>query len=182
MYSRLNNSIPPLWINSKEKQETFKRRQSFLPSFCCNRRWFTIERAPKSGDDESSEELLLCYYKLASAEKEQRCGWLFLNDITSLCQDLPNRWITIEHPTRVIRIQSPTPAQVIIVNSLNYVARLNSSSQSAHPKHLISQHRVWFYTLSKCCKNAKKNVSSPPSSSVVRLHVAIWFCNASFLP
>ncbi|KAL7439341.1 hypothetical protein ACHAXH_006689, partial [Discostella pseudostelligera] len=132
------SDIPTLrgWF-LKEKHESFKKRQGFLSGYSCNRRWFTIERAPKSGDDGSSDELLLCYYKLSSAELGQCCGWLFLNDITSLTQDLPNRWITIEHPTRVIRIQSPTPAQ----------------------------HRVWFYTLSKCCKNAKKYAASPPSLS-----------------
>jgi hypothetical protein len=109
----------------KEKHESFNKREGFLSGYSCNRRWFTIERAPKSGDDGSSDELLLCYYKLSSAELEQRCGWLFLNDITSLTQDLPNRWITIEHPARVIRIQSPTPAQVI--DAALHILFLNAS-------------------------------------------------------
>lgn len=118
----------------KEKRESFKKRQGFLPGYSCNRRWFTIERAPKPGDDGSSDELLLCYYKLSSAEIEQRCGWVFLNDITSLSQDLPNRWITIEHPTRVIRIQSPTPAQVI--DAALRILFLNESFPVHHPQLL----------------------------------------------
>ncbi|KAL7553544.1 hypothetical protein ACHAWF_016874 [Thalassiosira exigua] len=102
-----------------------------------NRRWFTIERIPNGAKSASdpSEEWALCYYKRSSSEKEQRCGWLFLNDVLSLSQDLPNRWITIEHPTRILRMQSPTPAQ----------------------------HRVWFSTLSKSCKNVRKPVASPSS-------------------
>jgi len=77
--------------------------------------------------------LALCYYKRSSSDKQGRCGWFFLSDVLSLSQDVPNRWITIEHPTRIMRLQSPTPAQ----------------------------HRIWFSTLSKCCKHVQKDALSP---------------------
>mmetsp|Transcript_39097 Transcript_39097/g.81814 ORF Transcript_39097/g.81814 Transcript_39097/m.81814 type:complete len:505 (-) Transcript_39097:275-1789(-) len=136
-----NDDIPSLrgWF-LKEKRDKFKRHQSIIPGTSSNRRWFTIERIPNGNNisDEPSEELALCYYKRSSSDKEQRCGWLFLNDVLSLTQDVPNRWITIEHPTRILRLQSPTPAQ----------------------------HRVWFSTLSKCCKHVQKEVASPSSTSI----------------
>ena len=117
-----DNDIPALkgWF-LKEKRDTFKKRQSVLPSAGTNtnRRFFTIERIPNSSGTDASL-LALCYYK-RSSENEERCGWLFLNDVTSLSQDVPNRWITIEHPTRIMRLQSPTPAQVGIV-SLKFLA------------------------------------------------------------
>eukprot|EP00804_Cyclotella_cryptica_P013894 CCRYP_002428-RD/>CCRYP_002428-RD protein AED:0.18 eAED:0.18 QI:3520/1/1/1/0.33/0.23/13/3923/429 len=102
----------------KEKRDKFKRRGAGH-----NRRWFAIEDIANPIDTEKSE-LALCYYK-RSSENEDRCGWMFLNDVLSLSQDAASKWITIEHPSRVLRIQSPTPAQ----------------------------HRVWFSTLSKCCKS-----------------------------
>jgi hypothetical protein len=117
----------------KEKRD-FKRRGSLAGG--SNRRWFTIENITSPVDKDKSE-LALCYYK-RSSENEERCGGMFLNDILSLTQDAATKWITIEHPSRVLRIQSPTPAQ----------------------------HRVWFSTLSKCCKIARKAVSSPPSGEV----------------
>jgi hypothetical protein len=95
-------------LSLQEKRDTFKKGQTLLPVASSNRRWFTIER----GKDGQAKDLLICYYKKLSAEKEDRCGWLFLNDIVALSQDIPDRWITIEHPTRIMRIQSPTPAQV----------------------------------------------------------------------
>jgi len=97
-----------------------------------NRRWFTIESITNNN---SAKEVALCYYK-KSGENEERCGWLFLDDVLSLTQDVSTRYITIEHPTRILRIQSPTPAQ----------------------------HRVWFSTLAKCCKNVRKEVVSPLTS------------------
>lgn len=117
----------------KEKRDVVKRRSSALnvmPS--SNRRWFTIESITNNS---SSKEVALCYYK-KSGENEERCGWLFLDDVLSLTQDVSTRYITIEHPTRILRIQSPTPAQ----------------------------HRVWFSTLAKCCKNVRKEVVSPLTS------------------
>ena len=99
-----NDEIPSLrgWF-LKEKRDTFKRRQtSIIPGTTSNRRWFTIERIANSNsaaNRSSGTELALCYYK-RSSENEQRCGWLFLNDVISLSQDIPSRWITIEHPTR----------------------------------------------------------------------------------
>ena len=91
----------------KEKRDTFKRRQtSIIPGTTSNRRWFTIERIANANSNSAANrssgyntELALCYYK-RSSENEQRCGWLFLNDVLSLSQDIPSRWITIEHPTR----------------------------------------------------------------------------------
>ena len=103
-----------------------------MPVSSSNRRWFTIER----GEGGQAKDLLICYYKKSSAEKEDRCGWLFLNDIVALSQDIPDRWITIEHPTRIMRIQSPTPAQ----------------------------HRVWFHILSKYCKCVRNDGRSPSLS------------------
>ena len=140
-----NDDIPSLrgWF-LKEKRDKFKRRQNILPGTGSNRRWFTIERINSGGS--GSGDWALCYYKRSSSDKEQRCGWLFLNDVVSLSQDVPNRWITIEHPTRVLRVQSPSPAQ----------------------------HRVWFSTLSKCCKNVRKEIVSPSSSVPMvrpRMHV-----------
>ena len=117
----------------KEKRDIVKRRSSALnvmPS--SNRRWFTIESITNNN---SAKEVALCYYK-KSGENEERCGWLFLDDVLSLTQDVSTRYITIEHPTRILRIQSPTPAQ----------------------------HRVWFSTLAKCCKNVRKEVVSPLTS------------------
>ena len=95
-------------LSMQEKRDTFKKGQTLLPVASSNRRWFTIER----GEGGQAKDLLICYYKKSSAETEDRCGWLFLNDIVALSQDIPDRWITIEHPTRIMRIQSPTPAQV----------------------------------------------------------------------
>jgi len=101
----------------KEKRDTFKQRQAVLPGkHRTNRRWFTIERIPNSSSD-SGTELALCYYKRSSSDKEQRCGWLFMNDVLSIAQDIPNRWVTIEHPTRIMRLQSPTPAQASFTSS-----------------------------------------------------------------
>ena len=117
----------------KEKRDVVKRRSSALnvmPS--SNRRWFTIESITNNN---SAKEVALCYYK-KSGEKEERCGWLFLDDVLSLTQDVSTRYITIEHPTRILRIQSPTPAQ----------------------------HRVWFSTLAKCCRSVRKEVVSPLTS------------------
>lgn len=134
-----NDDIPSLrgWF-LKEKRDKFKRHQSLIPGASSNRRWFTIERIPtgNKGGEGPSEEFALCYYKRSSSDKSQRCGWLFLNDVLSLSQDVPGRWITVEHPTRVLRMQSPTPAQ----------------------------HRVWFSTLSKCCRHVRRDVASPSSS------------------
>ena len=130
----------------KEKRDKFKR--SILPG--TSRRWFTIERIPNSnnGSGEPSEELELCYYKRASSDKTQRCGWLFLNDVLSLSQDIPNRWITIEHPTRILRLQSPTPAQV---NPLDCCASLPFSFYYcliiyiiATPHFCIRAHSIEF--------------------------------------
>jgi hypothetical protein len=101
-------SSPSSILSLQEKHDKFKKSQALLPVASSNRRWFTIER----GDGDQAKDLLICYYKQSSAEKEDRCGWLFLNDIVALSQDIPDQWITIEHPTRIMRIQSPTPAQV----------------------------------------------------------------------
>lgn len=87
-----------------------------------NRRWFTI--------DEENGELALSYCKRPNSE---RSGWLFLSDVLSIAQDQATNFITIEHPSRILRIQSPTPAQ----------------------------HRVWFSTLSKCCNGVVASPSSP---------------------
>ena len=136
MDKQLSNTdeVPSLrgWF-LKEKRDIVKRRSSALnvmPS--SNRRWFTIESIT---NNRSAKEVALCYYK-KSGENEERCGWLFLDDVLSLTQDVSSRYITIEHPTRILRIQSPTPAQ----------------------------HRVWFSTLAKCCKNVRKEVVSPLTS------------------
>ena len=121
------------FISTQEKRDGFKKGQALLPIASSNRRWFTIEH----GDGKQSKDLLICYYKTSLAEKESRCGWLFLNDIIALSQDIPGSWITIEHPTRIMRIQSPNPAQ----------------------------HRLWYSTLSKYCKNARKDVSKASLST-----------------
>lgn len=149
--TRSNNNnatdIPQLcdWF-LKEKRDHFKRRGSILPGSGSNRRWFTIEHIPSndgssaSNDNDDGEhkiELALCYYKRNNDDKE-RSGWLFLSDVLSLAQDLPGRWIILEHPTRILRIQSPTPAQ----------------------------HRVWYSTLTKSCKNVRKEVASPSPTKV----------------
>ena len=137
------NDIPSLrgWF-LKEKRDSFRRRQNLIPgaSSNTNRRWFAIERisSANSNNDNNGGNLALSYFKKSNAnETEQRCGWIFLNDVLSLDQDKAECWIIIEHPTRILRIQSPTPAQ----------------------------HRVWFSTLSKCCKNVRKEVASPSSSA-----------------
>ena len=108
------NTFSPIHSSPQEKRDTFKKGKSSIIGNGFNRRWFTIERIPNTsnGSSDPSEELALCYYKRSSSDKEQRCGWLFLNDVLSLSQDIPERWITIEHPTRIMRLQSPTPAQV----------------------------------------------------------------------
>lgn len=135
-----NDDIPSLrgWF-IKEKRDVHKKRPTILPG-TSNRRWFTIERIPNNNNEnqDPSEELALCYYKRSSPDKETRSGWLFLNDVLSLSQDIPNRWMTIEHPTRIMRLQSPTPAQ----------------------------HRVWFSTLSKCCKSMRKDVTFSSSTTM----------------
>jgi len=142
-----DDHIPSLrgWF-LKEKRDKFKRHQSvFSGSTSSVRRWFTIERVSSSNDGNGDPlaELALCYYKRSSSDKQGRCGWLFLSDVLSLGQDVPNRWITIEHPTRVMRLQSPTPAQ----------------------------HRVWFSTLSKCCKHVRKDAMSPSSEPSSKDHM-----------
>ncbi|KAL3785084.1 hypothetical protein ACHAWO_000291, partial [Cyclotella atomus] len=108
-----------------EKRESFKRRGSIISS-SSNRRWFTIEEF-KEG------ELALCYYKRPS--DDEKGGFIFLSDVIAINQDHQTNFITIHHPSRILRIQSPTPAQ----------------------------HRVWFSTLSKCCTNVSKEVASPAS-------------------
>lgn len=108
----------------KEKRDSFKRRGSLISS-SSNRRWFTIE--------ELSNEVALCYYKRPN--DEEKGGFIFLSDVIAISQDLETNFITIHHPSRILRIQSPTPAQ----------------------------HRVWFSTLSKCCTNLSKEVASPVS-------------------
>lgn len=124
--ANIQSNAPCHTPSSQEKRDGFKKGQALLPIASSNRRWFTIEL----GDGKQSKDLLICYYKTSLAEKESRCGWLFLNDIIALSQDIPCSWITIEHPTRIMRIQSPNPAQ----------------------------HRLWYSTLSKYCKNARKDV------------------------
>ena len=119
-------------IALKEKRDKYKRRGSLLGGN--NRRWFTIESIANPLD-KSSSELALCYYKRST--DDERCGWLFLNDVVSVSQDVAARWITIEHPSRILRIQSPTPAQ----------------------------HRVWFSTLLKTCTNIRKDVLASPVAS-----------------
>jgi len=141
-----DDHIPSLrgWF-LKEKRDKFKRHQSVFPGSTSSvRRWFTIERVSSSNDGNGDPlaELALCYYKRSSSDKQGRCGWLFLSDVLGLGQDVPNRWITIEHPTRVMRLQSPTPAQ----------------------------HRVWFSTLSKCCKHVRKDAMSPSSDPSSKDH------------
>ena len=85
-----DDEIPTLrgWF-LKEKRDTFKRKQtSLIPGATSNRRWFTIERiansnsvaSRSSSSDVPDTELALCYYK-RSSENEERCGWLFLNDV-----------------------------------------------------------------------------------------------------
>jgi hypothetical protein len=81
---------------TSKKQDTFKKDQTLLPVASSNWRWFTIEQ----GEGGQAKDLLIFYYKKSSAEKEDCCGWLFLNNIVALSQDIPDCWITIEHPTR----------------------------------------------------------------------------------
>ncbi len=150
-------------LSLQEKRDTFKKGQTLLPVASSNRRWFTIER----GEGGQAKDLLICYYKKSSAEKEDRCGWLFLNDIVALSQDIPDRWITIEHPTRIMRIQSPTPAQVGHRGSKCCLLAARTRKINAAFLHWsIPQHRLWFHTLSKYCKNAQKDAKSPSSTQV----------------
>mmetsp|Transcript_20975 Transcript_20975/g.43876 ORF Transcript_20975/g.43876 Transcript_20975/m.43876 type:complete len:559 (+) Transcript_20975:79-1755(+) len=142
-----NDDIPALrgWFN-KEKRDKYRRRNSIIPQAQSNRRWFAIERIPingvnaesKSTGNATTHELALCYYRKSSVPNNERSGWIFLSDVISISQDVADRWITIEHPTRTLRIQSPAAAQ----------------------------HRVWFSTLSKCCRNAWKESThsdTPPA-------------------
>jgi hypothetical protein len=124
----MENDIPHLtgWFN-KEKRDAHKRRGSLIAG--TNRRWFTLEQVKIANKEQT--ELALCYYK--RKDEEEKCGWLFVADVVSITQDAATKWITIEHPSRILRIQSPTPAQ----------------------------HRVWFSTLSKCCTNVRKEIVSP---------------------
>ena len=138
---------PHAFFSTQEKRDGFKKGQALLPIASSNRRWFTIEH----GDGKQSKDLLICYYKTSSAEKESRCGWLFLNDIIALSQDIPGSWITIEHPTRIMRIQSMNPAQ----------------------------HRLWYSTLSKYCKNARKDVSKASLSTDDRRPSLPYFSEAA---
>lgn len=92
---------------------------------------------------------MLCYFKRPS--DCERSGWMFLSDVVALSQDSATNYITIEHPSRILRIQSPTPAQ----------------------------HRVWFSTLSKCCTNVRKDVASPSSPGRDRRPSLPYFMNAS---
>lgn len=146
---KLQSNVPLIhaFISTQEKCDGFKKGQAFLPIATSNRRWFTIEH----GDGKQSKALLICYYKTSLAEKETRCGWLFLNDIIALSQDIPGSWITIEHPTRIMRIQSPNPAQ----------------------------HRLWYSTLSKYCNNARKDVSKASLSTDDRRPSLPYFSEAA---
>lgn len=87
----------------KEKRDKFKRRQSIVST--SNRRWFQIERLGGSGEN------ALCYYKRQPKKNEQPTGFFFLNDIISLSQDIHKKLITLEHPTRILRLESPSIAQ-----------------------------------------------------------------------
>jgi hypothetical protein len=86
----------------KEKRDKFKRRQSLVSSY--NRRWFQIEKIPSTGG-EPNFELALCYYKrLPTKQDDQAAGFFFLNDVISLSQDIPKKLITLEHPSRILRL------------------------------------------------------------------------------
>jgi len=132
----------------KEKKETFKRRGSIISRSGTNRRWFTIENIVSSSTNKNSE-LALCYYKRSSDQESS--GWMFLNDVLSITQDAGTRWITIEHPSRILRIQSPTPAQ----------------------------HRVWFSALSKSCSNVQKEITLSSSSGHDKRPNLPWLMNPS---
>ena len=88
----------------KEKQDKFKRRQSIVSGSTTTKRWFQIERL-------GSGENALCYYKRTPKQDEQPTGFFFLNDIISISQDKPKKMITLEHPSRILRLESPSLAQ-----------------------------------------------------------------------
>jgi hypothetical protein len=85
----------------KEKRDHFSRRNSLVSSN--NRRWFQIERV--------HSELALCYYRRQPKQDDQATGFFFLSDIISLSQDAEKKLITLEHPSRILRLQSPSLAQ-----------------------------------------------------------------------
>lgn len=109
----------------KEKRDKFKRRQSIV-STSSNRRWFQIEKLGAGGEN------ALCYYKRQPKPKkdEKPIGFFFLNDITSLSQDINKKLITLEHPSRILRIVSPSLAQ----HTYSYSALVRSCHKATKPE------------------------------------------------
>ena len=113
----LNSSLSLRGWFRKEKQDKKFKKHKLSPS--SNRRWFQIQHV--------ETKLALCYYKrMPKEEKDQPNGFFFLNEITSVTQDIPKRLIVLEHPTRELRMESPS----------------------------LSQHKHWYSELVKFCPNA----------------------------
>ena len=141
----------------KEKRDKFKRRQSIVPT--STRRWFQIEKL--------RNENALCYYKRFPKQNEQPTGFFFLNDIVSLSQDVPKKVITIEHPSRILRLESPSLAQ----HSHSYSALVRlcpnaQTTQTAIPARNTSPSNFFYGSSSSLSLTTARQNSSGGTATI----------------